>query len=241
MTDFEPTTEAEFEAFMSSQWQLGRKLSNPRLIDGVFVVDEKTPEGLITYSLPLNDFLAVKEKHAVPGTGFYENKTTRNVQLDEKSQYTLKFEASSNEGDDDWSEGTKGSKSYEMPAEDVKAFVVSGEEEGQIEEGEEAPGEAHESHPEHQALEPAETEPELVANGIFGAGAKLGKLVNFFIDGPEHPGKIKTRTDAKGHSYFGCEKHEHPVPGDMRVSNPIFLRKIPVLVNLQAVFASRHI
>jgi hypothetical protein len=127
---------------------------------------------------------------------------------------------------------------YEMSAEEARAYVMNQEEEGQLEldEGEENI-ETYESHPEHKPraaelilhdddspLFSASTKgggPQFVANGLFGDGGKLGKLISIIMDGSPHPGKIKWRSDAKGHRYLGCEKHEHPNPGDLRVSKAI--------------------
>jgi len=244
----------------TDSWPLARQLSNAILQNGTFIIGEKQPDGIIMYKLALDDFLSIENKKAIPGTGLFESKFTKDFRLDKTIPYIVHFLACSSEGADDWTSetcdlrsflhmrgdvlyggdaapaivakraksgngimakgaGSSGFETYEMSVEQVSAIVKAKEEEGQLDEGVDIKNTTYESHPEHEAAETGEE--EFTANGLFGTGAKLGKLVNLFIDGPPHPGKIKTRRDAKGHEYFGCEKHAHPVPGNLKVSEPI--------------------
>jgi hypothetical protein len=244
----------------TDSWPLAHQLSNAILQSGTFIVGEKQPDGLIVYKLALNDFLCIDNKKAIPGTGLFDSKLTKDFHLDKTVPYIVHFLACSNDGAVDWTPkscdlrkflhirsdvlyggdavpamvvkraksgngmmakgaGAGGWETYEISVDQVKAIVKSKEEEGQLEEGVDTENITYESHPEHEATETVEE--EFTANGLFGDGAKLGKLINLFIEGDPHPGKIKTRRDAKGHEYFGCEKHEHPVPGNMKISKAI--------------------
>ncbi|KAM7219912.1 hypothetical protein V8F06_004767 [Rhypophila decipiens] len=96
---------------------------------------------------------------------------------------------------------------YELSAEQAKAYVGFEQEEKQEKQERDAKYKSNAEHP--VVFQPPNAPGTVTVNGLFGDGAKLGKLINLFINGDPHPGKKKYRKDAKGHEYFGCEKHEH--------------------------------
>ena len=97
------STESEFEAWRDSQWQLAEVLSNPKIENDIFTVEERTKDGKITYQLPLNDFLGIENKKAVRGKGFCESQCTKDIHQDSADPYSLKFEARSQPDGNDWS------------------------------------------------------------------------------------------------------------------------------------------
>lgn len=237
-------TEAEFEAWQNSQWQLARFLSNAILDGDIFTVDEKVQDGNVTYKLPLNDFLGIKDKEGTRGKGFYDSECTKNVRLDDDDQYTIKFEARSHGDADDWTTeklnlrpylkmrhgilfggdaapamvvqrtvgDSSGQDTYEVSSAEARTFVSYDEKEAadRKEEQEAQQEEAYESHPDHEPVaQEGQAQGQLVANGIFADAYKVGKFISLIMHGNPHPGKKRYRTDAKGHRYFGCEKHEH--------------------------------
>lgn len=236
-------TEADFEAWRNSHWQLAQLLSNASLQNDIFTADEKVQDGTITYKLALNDFLRIENKIAIKGTGFYESPCTRNVHQDESDPFTISFEARSHSDADDWTAGTCNLRqhlkmkhgvlfggdaaptmlvkkkeadgtdkaSYEVSASQTEEFVAYDEkEEVQWEEAIKVQQQkAYEPHPDHEIVEAGRPQGQIVVNGLFGDGAKVGKFISLLMNGDPHPGKKKYRKDAKGHEYFGCEKHEH--------------------------------
>lgn len=239
------TTEAEFEAWRNSQWQLAEVLSNARLEDqgNTFTVEQKVADGNITYKLPLNDFLGIDENKttATRGKGFYDSPLTKDVRQDETDLYTIKYEARADAAANDWTtetcnlrahlklnhgilfggddaapamiivknEAEEGATTYEVSPTQARNLVKYTEEEKNW--GEE--GEAEQtSDPDHKVVFQPKNQGVVVINGLFGDGVKVGKFISLLMDGNPHPGgKMTYRTDAKGHRYYGCEKHEHDV------------------------------
>jgi hypothetical protein len=210
-------TEADFEAWPNSHWQLAQLLSNASLQNDTFTVDEKVKDGTITYKLPLNDFLGIENKLPTKGTGFYESPCTRNIHQDESDPFTVGFEVRSHSDADDWTAGTcnlrqhlrmkhgvlfggdaaptmlvkkkdadgTGKPSYKVSASQTEAFVAYDEkEEAQWEEAIQVQQQkACESHPDHEIVHAGRPTGQIVVNGLFGDGAKVGKFISLLMDG----------------------------------------------------------
>lgn len=64
---------------------------------------------------------------------------------------------------------------------------------------------------------------EFITNKLFGNNMKLRKFINLFIEDNLYLNKIKTYKNIKKYKYFGYEKYEHPVPGNMKISKLIYI------------------
>lgn len=177
-----PKPSSKLGATATGSSELAEILSNARVQDNTFTVEEKVKDGKITYKLPLNDFLGIENKTATRGTGFCDSQCTKDIRQDEADPYVIKYDARSQADVDDWTTQTcnlrphlklkhgmlfggdaapamvveKGAEGdvYEVSAAEARTFVEYEKEEAEAEasQPEGAETESYHSHPDHKIV-----------------------------------------------------------------------------------------